>query len=252
MKILFSPSEAKTFLAHESAINQHSFIFPPLYAKRLEVLDIYRQYTYHASEATLQKLFGLKQGMEHDFLVHHLKNHNDFKDLPTCKAIVRYDGVAYRYLDYASLNEDAQNWLDNNVMIFSNLFGPILAKDLIPFYKLHQGEALGAFKPELFYKNHFSLALDEWLNEETVIDLRAGFYEKFYTLTQPYITMKFLKNGKVLSHFAKAYRGRVLRQIAQESPNTEHDFARIAFDGLDIMEIKISGLKYEYIYKILD
>ena len=85
-----------------------------------------------------------------------------------------------------------------------------------------------------------------------MIDLRAGFYEKFYTLTKPYITMKFLKNGKILSHFAKAYRGRVLRQIAQESPNTEHDFARIAFDGLDIMEIKISGLKYEYIYKILD
>lgn len=247
MKILFSPSETKSHISTHSFLNQHSFIFPSYYTRRLEVIAIYDAFIKEASISSLQKLFGLKE----EFKIEELRKHS-VKDLFTCKAIERYDGVAYDYLSYKTLDEKAQKWLDENVVIFSNLFGPLLAKDTIPYYKLQQGEALGSFRPELFYKEHLSHPLDTWLEGEAILDLRAGFYEKFYTLKQPYITMKFLKGNKVVSHFAKAYRGKVLRTLASIQPYTEAMFSEIAFENLHIREIKQSKYKREYVYDIID
>ena len=47
------------------------------------------------------------------------------------KAIERYDGVAYDYLKYSDLNNDEKDYIDFNVIIFSNLYGPILASDKV-------------------------------------------------------------------------------------------------------------------------
>lgn len=247
MKILFSPSETKTHLCSQPRMNDQSFIFPSLHPKRLEVLGVYEAYCQKASLPVLEKLFGIKDARKIEEL-HALSLEQAF----TCKAIERYSGVAYEHLAYNTLDKSSQQWIDENVMIFSNLLGPLLAKDLIPHYKLHQGEALGTLKPEVFYKTHWSASIDTWLEHETILDLRAGFYEKFYTLKQPYSTMKFLKNGKVVSHFAKAYRGKVLRQLAFIKPKNEEAFTQIAFENLRIVEIKQSALKREYVCEIID
>lgn len=247
MKVLFSPSETKTTHVDSPSIHQNSFVFPDLYAKRCEVFSCYDSFANNASNDELQQLFGIKDETK----IQELTSSSILTSL-TCKAIERYDGVAYDYLSYASLDLASRAWIESHVMIFSNLFGPILANDKIPYYKLQQGEALGSFKPEIFYKKYFSDAITSWLDNETILDLRAGFYEKFYTLSQPYITMKFLKNGKVVSHFAKAYRGTVLRTLAQHKPSTEKEFADIAFDALRIVEIKQGRFKKELVYEIID
>lgn len=247
MKILFSPSETKrTFGTHQS-INKNSFSFPYLYEKRLYVLNQYQTLLDKRDIIQLQQLFGLKD--EHKVTVQ--ANKNIFTSF-TCKTIERYSGIAYDHLCFETLDERAQTFLENNVMIFSNLFGPLLAKDLIPDYKLQQGENLDGFKTELFYKEHFSDAIDALLENETILDLRAGFYEKFYTLKRPYLSMKFLKKGKVVSHFAKAYRGEVLRQIAMHQPKDEKELGEISFDGLRISEILEQKLKREYVFDIID
>jgi len=247
MNVLFSPSETKTSLAYASALDTQSFIFPSLFEKRHEALTHYQDFLHHASLEELQKLFGLKDKQK----VTDLRCTNIFTSL-TCKAIERYDGVAYDYLSYATLDASSQAWIDTHVIIFSNLFGPLLAKDALPEYKLQQGESLGAFKPEMFYKEHFSEAINEWIGDAPILDLRAGFYEKFYTLKRPYLTMKFLKGGKVISHFAKAYRGKVLRTLAREKPKNEDDFLHIAFENLCILEISQKGFKKELLCEIVD
>lgn len=247
MKILFSPSETKRAIGTAQPINEKSFSFPYLYEKRLYVLDQYQTLLEKADIPKLQQLFGLKD--EHKVSVQASKN--IFTSF-TCKAIERYSGIAYDHLCFETLGKSAQTFLENNVMIFSNLFGPLLAKDLIPDYKLQQGESLDGFKTELFYKEHFSGAIDVLLENETIVDLRAGFYEKFYTLKCPYITMKFLKNEKVVSHFAKAYRGEVLRQIALHQPTDEKQLGEIGFEGLRIREILEQKLKREYVFDIID
>ena len=49
--------------------------------------------------------------------------------------------------------------------------------------------------------------------------------------------MKFLKNGKVVSHWAKAYRGMVLRQIAQNQIDSFAKLRDFSFEGLELVEI---------------
>jgi len=247
MKILFSPSESKTAFQKTAAIAKNSFIFPELFEKRLEVLTRYQLLLDEKDPLVLSQLFGLKD----------ITKNKQFFDKSlftsfTCKAIERYCGIAYEYLDYASLSTEAKTFIETNIMIFSNLFGPLLAGNAIPEYKLKQGESLNNFKPETFYKIYFSDAVDAWIGNETLVDLRAGFYEKFYTPKQPFISMKFLKKGKVVSHFAKAYRGKVLRQLAQIQPRNEAELQMICFESLKIVEILHIKLKHEYIYEIID
>jgi len=246
MKILFSPSETKSEHVTHGKLEKTSLVFPYLYEKRHHVLNQYQALLQTFDISILQSLFGIKEPQK--ILMHAHKN---IFDSFTCKAILRYSGVAYDHLLFDTLNENAQAYIEQHVMIFSNLFGPLLAGDLIPEYKLHQGESLGGFKPELFYKEHFSDAIDAWIGDESVLDLRAGFYEKFYTLKRPYLTMKFLKNGKVVSHFAKAYRGQVLREIALHQPKDEKELGSIAFSGLRIKEILEQKLKREYVFDII-
>lgn len=243
MKILFAPSESKNTINTNSPISSTDLVFPELFDMRLEVLRRYQTIIDEGDSIKLQKLFGIKN--------ENIFKSNIFTSL-TSKAVERYNGVAYEHLAYSSLDENSQKFIDSNVMIFSNLFGPILAADHIPIYKLQQGETLDDFRCELFYREHFSSLIDLWLEDDIVLDLRAGFYEKFYTLKSPYITMKFLKNGKVVSHFAKAYRGEVLRQIAIFKPKNEKEFGNIAFKNLKIREIITKKLKQEYVFEISD
>ncbi|AFL67698.1 YaaA family protein [Sulfurospirillum barnesii] len=247
MKILFSPSETKSNTITSGPLSDESFIFPHLYEKRLDILNAYQSYIEKSPLLLLQKLFGYKD--EEKTRLH--ATINLFTSF-TCKAIERYTGVAYQYLDFKTLDAPSQSFLENNVMIFSNLFGPLLGKDFIPEYKLKQGESFNGLDIETFYKKNFTDAIDAWCGDELILDLRAGFYEKFYTLKQPYITMKFLKNGKNVSHFAKAYRGTVLRDIAYHRPSTEKEFQKIPFAGLKLKEILLFKYKQEYIFESID
>ncbi|MCG3720629.1 YaaA family protein, partial [Aliarcobacter butzleri] len=133
---------------------------------------------------------------------------------------------------------------------FSNLFGVLKASDEIPDYKLKQGETFENLKIEKFYCDNFSSKLDEFLKDEDVIDLRAGFYEKFYQIKKPYTTMKFIKEGKVVSHWAKAYRGIILRLLSQNNIQNIDELMSMEIDNLSIEEIKKQKLKTEIIYSI--
>jgi len=245
MKILFSPSEAKFKGGEDKKISVDSFIFPELFEKRKEAIDIYRKYVDISSEEELSKLFGTKKNDVIDYYK------SDILDKELMKVIERYDGVAFDYLEYKELNDSEKKYIDNNVMIFSNLFGPVLAGDFgLPDYKLKQGEKLGELALEKFYNENFTDAIDTYLKDEEIIDLRAGFYEKFYKLKQPYVTMKFIKDGKVVSHWAKAYRGIILNLIAKNNINNISELMNMDIKNLSIEEIRKQKLKTEIIYSI--
>ncbi|MCH9813229.1 MAG: YaaA family protein, partial [Epsilonproteobacteria bacterium] len=89
------------------------------------------------------------------------------------------------------------------------------------------------------------------LDDEFIIDLRAGFYLKFYTLKIPHITLKFYKGDKVVSHWAKAYRGKVVKALAKHQPQNEVAFQKIEFDNLQIREIIKRKQSSEYIFDII-
>ena len=245
MKILFSPSEGKKEGGDNSPISKEAFVFPDLYEKREDVLKRYSNYLTTASDEQLSRLFGIKELSK----VQNLKN--DIFTQPTLKAIRRYSGVAYNYLEYDSLNQVAKDYIDANTVIFSNLFGPVLASNYLPFYKLKQGEKIDGFALESFYKQYFSKSLDKFLQDEQLLDLRAGFYTKFYKPVIPYITLKFLKNGKSVSHWAKAYRGIVLRHIALNNIQSMEEFYKMDIKNLKIEKIIQKRIHTEVIFTIL-
>ena len=99
--------------------------------------------------------------------------------------------------------------------------------------------------------DNFLKVLDEYLENEDIIDLRAGFYEKFYKIEKPYTTMKFIKDGKVVSHWAKAYRGIILKLLAQNSVKTIDELMNMEVQNLRIEEIKKQKIKTEIVYSII-
>jgi len=240
VKILFSPSEGKSKKQEFNPIDKNSFIFPELYEKREYVLSVYDKYIHSLNNEELNNFFGIKNGCEYLTKI--------FTE-PTCKAIERYEGVAYDYLEYSNLDKNSQKYIDKNTLIFSNLFGPIKADDKLPFYRMKQGKNLPDIEIDKYYKKEFSLKLDDYLSDEIVLDLRAGHYDKFYK-PKNYITMKFIKNGKVVSHWAKAYRGIVLKNLAKNRVNSKEELLKIEIGTLTLKEIQETKNKTTIIYKI--
>ena len=245
MKILFSPSEAKTAASSNKFIDRGDFIFPNLYKKRCEILKIYDDFLQTATVEKISKLFGVKNLTDEPSLRESL-----FKK-GAVKAVLRYDGVAYKHLDYRSLDNAAQEFIDKNTLIFSNLFGPVLAADALPEYKLKQGERIDGLNLEEFYRQNFSGEIDGWLGDDDILDLRAEFYEKFYRIRKPFATFKFLKNGKVVSHYAKAYRGIVLRQVAQKGVKNFDELCKMDIENLRLIDVKKTGPKSEFLVQIV-
>ncbi len=244
MTILFAPSEAKRE-GGSACLDRDSFCFPELYEKRLEVALRYSELLQKGSLEKIKKVTGLKDEKQIE------RYRTNIFEAPVMKAVERYSGVAYEYLGYETLAPGGREYIDEHLIIFSNLFGPLCAKDLIPDYKLKQGEPVGSFAPEKFYKKHFTEELDNYLEKHgPVVDLRAGFYERFYKILTPYITMKFLKNGKSVSHWAKAYRGVVLKEMAKRGIMDEKSLLAMDIENISIVEIRKVKNRKELIYEI--
>ena len=218
MKILLAPSESKSKGGEFPPVIKESFIFPEIYDKRVEIIKKYDEFLKTTDDI---KNFG--------------EDKSSIFTRPTKKAILRYNGVAFKHLDYKSLNKDSKSWIDENVLIFSNLFGVIKANNKIPYYTLKQGAKPG-FDIYKTHKEIYTPILDKINENETFIDLRAKFYEKIYK-PKHYITFKFIKNGKVVSHFAKAYRGLLTRIIAIYKPKNIDELLKIEFPNIKITEI---------------
>ncbi len=241
LKILFSPSEGKN--SGGNAAKKELF---GASSARDEILHAYNKIVLSKDEEAIKELFGIKKFTACEPFI------NDIFNSPLMSAIERYQGVAYDYLKFSDLDKEAQEYLYNNTIIFSNLYGPLLGGDSIANYKVKQGNNIGEIAPDKFYKERFSYQLDLYLNSHDILDLRAGYYEKFYKTTQPYTTLKFLKGGKTVSHWAKAYRGIVLHQVSKHNITSLEAFMALEIEGLMVKEIKTTKNKTEIIYEIVE
>jgi cytoplasmic iron level regulating protein YaaA (DUF328/UPF0246 family) len=243
MKILLAPSETKKS-GGQKTFDPNTLLFETLTPYRIKLLHKYTNVLQKGDIPTLSKMFGLKK--EADILKY---KKNIIHEL-SMKAIQRYTGIAFDYLNYEELDITSQNYIDNHVILFSNLLGPIRASDLIPEYKLKQGEAVNDINVDKFYNEYSASLVEDYLRDEEILDLRAVFYDKFYKPKKAYTTLKFIKNGKVISHWAKAYRGIVLREIAKARVETIEAFMNLPIEGLSIQEIQVKKNKTEIIYEI--
>ncbi len=245
MKILLAPSETKKSggTAH---FHLKNLLFDALLPHRTKLLHTYMNILQKGDMKGLATMFGFKKESD-------IKSHiRDIIHEPAMKAIERYTGVAFDHLDYPALDADAQRYIDSHVILCSNLFGFLRADDLIPEYRLKQGAAVGEIRVEKFYHEHGAPLMENYLQDEEILDLRAGFYDKFYKPIKPYTTLKFIKEGKVVSHWAKAYRGIVLREIAKAGVESIDAFMKLPIPHLQIEEIQRVKNRTEVIYAITE
>lgn len=211
MIALFSPSEGKNFLHYKFNL------YPPLALKSLSFAGADKSLRAQVIAAYLEslkdkknlgQLFGTKR-IDEDMLTMC----QNLCTSPTIQTLRLYDGVAYQALDIENQEKHIQNLLFEYVIVFSNLFGVLKGGDKIPFYHLKQGTFVNGYSLKNYYAN-FEHELDSWIGKEEVLDLRAEFYQKFYTPKTCHYIPRFYKNGKKMSHYTKLYRGHFLRQVA--------------------------------------
>ena len=231
MKILLAPAETKKEGGELATYTKENFFFKEFQNTRDEVVKHYETLLKESSLEEISKWFGLKK------LDECKKYKESVLSKPTIKAIQRYTGVAFDALEYLELDLNAQNYCDEYIILFSNLFGPLRADDLIPDYKFKQGAELPSINVIKAYKDAIKDSLDSYLGEE-VVDLRAGFYDKFYKPSANTITYKFLKDGKVVSHWAKFYRGNIVKQLANKNITSFGELMNMELEGLNLIEIQ--------------
>lgn len=232
MKILLSPSETKITGGTDAPFCKANFCLPDCFASRESVFQTYNQFLQTTTLEELSAWFGLKKHDEAQ------KLQRGIADFPTMKAIERYTGVAFSALSYSSLSPEAQAYLDENLLLFSNLFGPIKAGDRIPDYKFKQGQKLNGEALETYFKKHFTEALEQTLGDE-ILDLRAGFHEKQYKPKRAKVLkLKFIKQGKVVSHWSKHYRGLIAREVAKNNVQNFEEFFQQEFSGLSLGNVQ--------------
>jgi len=246
MKILLAPSEAKNS-GGDYKFNPCSLLFEELCPLREELIAIYEKVVNSNNLDELKELFGFKKESD----IARYKSKRLIGSLAT-EAVNRYSGVVFSHLDYKSLDDRAKEYINKNLLIFSNLFGVLRANDLICDYRLKQGASLDGIKLETLYKKELSPLLDEFLKDEEILDLRASFYEKFYIPNREFTILKFLKDGKSVSHWAKAYRGRVLRAIAKAGANSIDEVIALPLEGLKLLEIQQRAKRQIVIYEIVE
>ena len=240
MWFLFSPSEKKHLHHPKETLNTTRFYDNFLAQNLQEVLEKYASYLQTSNDYAIQKLFGTKHiPLEELALAQNILNS------PIVDSILRYSGVAYKALDFLALNTKEQNYLKQRVLIFSNLFGILRAEDKIPYYDLKQGEGFLDFDTKNFYKQNRANFLNFLNKEKEILDLRAGFYQKCLELSQDFIIYEpiFLKNSKVVSHYAKHYRGILLKECAKSQLQSLNDLKNLEIQGLKLLNIDTKTIK---------
>ncbi len=157
MKILLAPSETKTLFNNTTFEHSSLFLHKALGALRAELIDEYNYLLGCGNLAMIQTMFGLKKEKE-------IEQYEQIIDQtsPACSAIKLYSGVAFDHLDFSSLTLEAREYIKENVILFSNLFGAVLAKDHLPLYRLQQGKNIGKHKTEELYKATLKAPLDTY------------------------------------------------------------------------------------------
>ncbi|WP_300790948.1 YaaA family protein [Helicobacter sp. UBA3407] len=256
MWILFSPSEKKCLEHKKAQEKQGEPFYQDFICKESleEALKAYQEFLQSAKESEIQQLFGAKH-----LVLEELACAQNLMESPLLPAVLRYCGIAFSALDFEHLRQESQDYLKQHLLIFSNLFGPLRAMDKIPYYDLKQGESFEnksvKFNTKQFYLKN-TKKIWEYLLESAsgnpkkspksleILDLRAGFYQKCFNVNKlpMYLNAQesvvyepiFVKNGKVISRYAKHYRSILLRACAIEKLECLVDLENLYLEGLEL------------------
>ncbi|WP_033341372.1 peroxide stress protein YaaA [Catenuloplanes japonicus] len=218
MQILLPPSEGKAHPARGAALDLASLAFPELTPAREAALDALITLSAGDEDAALATL-GLSGGQRDE-----VRRNTLLRTAPATTAAKLYTGVLYDALDLATLPPAAKRRATAQILIFSGLFGVSRLGDRLPAYRCGMNVKLS---PLGVMSGHWRRALPEIMSGlgGPVLDLRSSSYAAAWRpsgdQTTNVATVRVLHERviggeitrSVVSHFNKATKGRVVRDL---------------------------------------
>ncbi|MEW1841450.1 peroxide stress protein YaaA [Nonomuraea angiospora] len=218
MLILLPPSEGKAPEGSGPPVGELSF--PALDKARKRVLNALVR---ASKRRDALDVLGLTPG-----LAGELAKNAALKTAPTLPAADLYTGVLYDNLGLGTLDDETRRRAEESLLIFSGLWGVVRITDLIPPYRLSMGvnlPPLGGLAS--FWRPLIAKELDRVPG--LVVDLRSATYASAWQPGARSVTVRVFRDGKVVSHMAKATRGEIARALLRHdtAPDSPDELAKI-------------------------
>lgn len=244
MHILLPPSEKKAADGDGPPLDLASLSFPRLNPTREHVLAALAEVS---ERDDAQDLLALPKGQADEALA---RNRALYK-APTLPVSRLYTGVLYDQLALAGLGKRARRAADEQIIVFSGLWGALRLTDRIPPYRLAMGVTL---PPVGTLAALWRPALKEALppDGELVVDMRSGPYASAWKAPQPTVAVRVFRERilggvpkrTVVSHMAKATRGKVAHDLLQAGakPRTPEELQKAVTSQGHIAELNGTNL----------
>lgn len=233
MLILLPPSEGKSAPTRGKALDLSSLSFPGLTPTRERVLEALLELSARPDAATILGLGATQTDL--------VQLNAGVRTRPTARADAIYSGVVYDAIDFPTLSTAAKRRAQARVAVTSSLFGLVRPGDRIPSYRLSGDVTLpGLGTVASLWRTSLGEAAVAELGKGLLVDLRSGMYANFWKpaadLAPRVATVRVLHevNGvrKVVSHFNKATKGRIVRALLEDgrAPKTPQALAAVLGD----------------------
>lgn len=219
MLVLLPPSEGKTAPAQGPTLDLASLAFPRLTKTRDQLVRALVRLAGGSSKRAAEVLgLGPTQADA-------IEADSRLLELPCAPAGEVYTGVLFGELDLPSLDAAARRRADDTIVVASALFGLVRADDLIPAYRLSGTVSLPRLGPVAArWRPHVPKVLDDAVGDGLLVDLRSGTYVQLgkpsATLAPRTASVRVLHEAagvrKIVSHFNKATKGRLVRALLTE------------------------------------
>ncbi|GAB2990812.1 peroxide stress protein YaaA [Nocardioides montaniterrae] len=232
MLILLPPSEGKTAPSRGASLDVEALSLPELTKARETVLDALIDLCLEDPDKAADVL-GLSAGQ-----AELVSRNAGLSAAPTARADKIYTGVLYDALDFATLSTSAKRRAATRLAVTSSLFGLVRIGDRIPAYRLSGDASLpGLGSIAGLWRETLGPAAEAAVGRGLLVDLRSGMYAAFWrppaAMAARVATVRVLHEQggkrKVVSHFNKATKGRIVRALLEDGadPRTPKALAEV-------------------------
>ena len=231
MKIIFSPSKE---MREENIFENKKIEFtePKFKDKTNILIGILKEKSLSEIE-NIMKLKG-------ELLNKTYKDIQDYDKLKFIPAISMYYGVSFKELNLEDYSEKSLEYLENNLLILSALYGVLLAFDLVKKYRLDMTMSIIDKGLYNFWKKDINNYISNILSkDEVLLNLASGEFSKLIDnkkISMINIDFKEEKDGayKSVSTYSKKARGQFLNYLIKNQIANLEDIKKIKLDGYSL------------------
>lgn len=220
MLILLPPSEGKAAPRRGRPLDTSTLSAPALTPVRERVIDALVALARRPDAARVLGLGDTQTGL--------VALNASLRVAPSARADAVYTGVLYDALGLGSLSSAAKRRATGRVAITSSVFGLVRPGDRIPAYRLSGDVSLpGLGSVAGLWREALGPAIAEAVGTGLLVDLRSTMYAAFWRppsdgparVASVRVLHEHDGTRKVVSHFNKATKGRIVRDLLEHGAN---------------------------------